>query len=209
MFGGGNATNEPLMGGQQDQDDSASHGSSQRSLGGRSASSLLERIQQQRQRELAAAATTAGAASVSSSSNMSIPPHQIQVPQYGPSVMPGFGNSDVLGQQQQPYFAPSNGWNLVSPQSFQSNGNVPISNNLVSAEKSQMFHDTQTEMHHALLSPSSVHESRHDDQNYSISEYFLTFVKDIYGLFLRLHVVLRAVLVVGLLYLAVKLLFYV
>lgn len=72
-----------------------------------------------------------------------------------------------------------------------------------------MFQETQTEMHHALLPPSSVHRSRHDDQNYSMSEYFLTFVKDIYGLFLRLHVFLRVLLVVGLLYVAVKLLFYV
>jgi hypothetical protein len=208
MFGGGNATNEPLMGGQQDQDDSASQGSSQRSLGGRSSSSLLERIQQQRQRELAAAATNAGAASISSSSNMSVPPQQIQVPQYGQTVMPGFGNSDVVGQQQS-YFAPSNGWNLVSPQNFQANGTMPISNDMASAEKSQMFHDTQTEMHHALLPPSSAHGFPHGDQNYSLSEYFLTFVKDIYGLFLRLHVVLRVVVVIGLLYLAVKLLFYV
>jgi hypothetical protein len=53
----------------------------------------------------------------------------------------------------------------------------------------------------SLLPPSSV-----PPEEYSMTQYFITFVKDIYMGFLRLHMVARCVLVIGLLYLAVKLL---
>jgi hypothetical protein len=228
MFGGN--TNEPLMSNhspQQENDDAASQ-SSQRSTGGRSVS-LLERIQQQRQRELEAAAvsTAAAAASLDASINQPIlsggsqmPPQNIQVPQYEPSTsaMPGFGSNDFLPQQSMPHPTTgipqennylSNAWNSFA-QNMESSMVASSSNsNNILADESQFYTNTQDDMRGALLPPTGAGgmDTRYDD-SYSISSYFLTFVKDIYGLFLRLHVVLRVVVVVGLLYAAMKLLFY-
>lgn len=50
-------------------------------------------------------------------------------------------------------------------------------------------------------------QQQQDGSNeYNMNEYFMTFVRDIYGLFLQLHVVVRVVVVVGLLYVAFRLL---
>jgi hypothetical protein len=225
MFGGN--TNEPLISNhspQQENDDAASQ-SSQRSTGGRSVS-LLERIQQQRQRELeAAASTAAAAASLDASRNQPIlsggsqmPPQNIQVPQYEPSsAMPGFGSNDFLPQQSMPHPTTgmpqennylSNAWNSFA-QNMESSLVASSSNsNNILVDESQ-FYNTQDDMRGALLPPTGAGgmDTRYDD-SYSISDYFFTFVKDVYGLFLRLHVVLRVVVVVGLLYAAMKLLFY-
>jgi hypothetical protein len=225
MFGGN--TNEPLISNhspQQENDDAASQ-SSQRSTGGRSVS-LLERIQQQRQRELEAAASTAAAASLDASRNQPIlsggsqmPPQNIQVPQYEPSsAMPGFGSNDFLPQQSMPHPTTgipqennylSNAWNSFA-QNMESSMVASSSNsNNILVDESQFYTNTQDDMRGALLPPTGAGgmDTRYDD-SYSISDYFFTFVKDVYGLFLRLHVVLRVVVVVGLLYAAMKLLFY-
>jgi hypothetical protein len=50
-------------------------------------------------------------------------------------------------------------------------------------------------------------QQQQDGSNeYNMNEYFMTFVRDIYGLFMQLHVVVRVVVVVGLLYVAFRLL---
>jgi hypothetical protein len=208
-------------------DDGASQ-SSQRSLGGRSAS-LLERIQRQRELETATTTTNSGAAAPPSSSSSSssssgtidtltlpsVPqphllpqPHPIQVPQYGP--MPGFGNSSTTQQASLPLStAPmpqsgylNNAWNSFT----QSMGSSTM------ADKSQLnvspSYDND-EMHHALLPPAGSNTYMNADhvvveEDYSISQYFLTFVKDIYGLFIWLPIAVRIVVVAGLLYVVVK-----
>ena len=205
------------------QDDGASQ-SSQRSLGGRS-SSLFERIQRQRELEATTTTTTttntaAGieqAASNGPTNNSmfsSLPqqhlqplPQQIQVPQYGP--MPGFGNTNGTMQPPPPLPAAPlpqqhgyihNAWNSFT-QGMESS---------MMADKSQLnlssSYDNE-EMHHALLPPASSNNYTNEGQSadeYSISQYFLTFVKDVYGLFVWLPIAARIVVVAGLLYIVVK-----
>jgi hypothetical protein len=193
------------------QDDGTSQ-SSQRSLGGRSAS-LLERIQRQRELE-ATTTTTAGAAQATSNDNTnsstipSVPqphllpqPNPIQVPQYGP--MPGFGNTTTQPPATAPI--PKNGYLNNAWSSFTQN-----MESTMMADKSQLnlsqSYDND-EMHHALLPPTSGNDYTNMGQTadeYSISQYFLTFVKDIYGLFIWLPIAVRIVVVAGLLYVVVK-----
>jgi len=149
---------------------------SQRS-GSAGGSSLLERIQMQRQREAAM------------QQQQQSTPQQIQVPNYADTTsnMPGFGSS------------PNN----------ESNSNFFSSawSNLSQSMETGAAADQQHEMESALLAPASQHGSGLDlDENYSMQSYFMTFVKDVYGLFLRLPVPARVVAVVGLLYIALKLL---
>lgn len=138
--------------------------------------SLLERIQMQRQREAAAAMTT---------------PQQIQVPNYG-LAPPGIGNGaggSVPSASDGNFF--SNAWSNLS-QSMETNMAAPPSST-----------EFDYGMEDALLPPSAMIGA---DEGYSMSNYFLTFVKDVYGLFMRLHVVPRVLVVAGLLYVAIKLL---
>lgn len=205
----------------ENQDDGASQ-STQRSMGGRSAS-LLERIQRQRELEAATKAVTSGGmvqvsqstsnVTVNSSTIPSVPQQhllqplsqQIQVPQYGP--MPGFGNTDVTMQQPPPGTTPipqygylNNAWNSFT-QSMEST---------MMADKTQLNSSPSyenDEMHHALLPPTTgnyVSSGHTTADEYSISEYFLTFVKDVYGLFVWLPIPVRIVVLVGLLYIVVK-----
>ena len=52
----------------------------------------------------------------------------------------------------------------------------------------------------ALLAPSSYHE-----ENYSMTEYFMTFVNDVYTSFLSLPLLVRATMIFALLFTAFKL----
>lgn len=173
---------EPLQGGSGG-DESGSQGgasSSQHSSGG-GGSSLLERIQMQRQREQAAL----------QQQQQQQTPQQIQVPNYGEaasSSMPGFGSSspnDKTNGSESNFF--SSAWSNIS-QSMETG----------SAE--------QNDMESALLAPASGEGLSANDENYSMQNYFMTFVKDVYGLFLRFPVPARVVVVIGLLYIALKLL---
>lgn len=142
----------------------------------RSGQSLLERIHLQRQREAAAAAATPTT------------PQQIQVPNYGP--MPGMGNDSVPPSSEGNYL--SNAW---------SNFSQSMEAGMAAESHHQQLSDDGIE--DALLPPTAMLAT---DENYSMANYFLTFVKDVYGLFLRMHVVVRVIVVAGLLYVAIKLL---
>jgi len=171
---------EPLQGGGSGADESGSaHGSntSQRSGGG-GGSSLLERIQLQRQREAAL-----------QQQQQQQTPQQIQVPNYGEttsSSMPGLGSSPNNYNGSESNFF-SSAWSNIS-QSMETGMNE------------------QNDMESALLAPASGDRLSADNENYSMQNYFMTFVKDVYGLFLRLPVPARVVAVIGLLYIALKLL---
>ena len=214
--------NEPMINSENNydhQDDGASQ-SSQRSLGGRS-TSLLERIQRQRELEASTNADTAAVTQAttngSTANSTTIPslpqphllplPQQIQVPQYGP--MPGFGNTSVPPPLPPLATAPT-----VPPNSYMTNTWNSFTQSMEStmmADKSQLnlsrSYDND-EMHHALLPPTSSNHNNYmghgGDDEYSVSQYFLTFVKDIYGLFIWLPIAVRIVVVAGLLYVVVK-----
>ena len=206
------------------QDDGASQ-SSQRSLGGRS-SSLFERIQRQRELEATTTTTTTSTAAgieqaasngpTNNSMFSSLPqqhlqplPQQIQVPQYGP--MPGFGNTN--GTMQPPPQPPLPTAPLPQQHGYINNAWNSFTQGMEStmmADKSQLnlssSYDNE-EMHHALLPPASSNNYTNEGQSadeYSISQYFLTFVKDVYGLFVWLPIAARIVVVAGLLYIVVK-----
>jgi hypothetical protein len=152
----------------------------------RSGTSLLDRIRAQQNRE----ATQGG-------TENSAPTH-IQVPQYSPvPTSQGFGNhnnnnadgGDNAGSSN--FF--SNAWSNIS---------ASMENGMASMEHETGGGDG---MDDALLAPTSTH---HQDglENYTMSGYFMTFVRDIYNLFLSMPVWGRAITVVVLLAIALKLL---
>ena len=110
-------------------------------------------------------------------------PQQIQVPNYGEASMPGMGNN-ARGSSEGSFF--STAWSNISQ----------------SMETGMADHN---DMESALLVPTSGLYPT-DEETYSMQNYFMTFVKDVYGLFLRLPVVARVVVLIGLLYVALKLL---
>jgi len=59
-------------------------------------------------------------------------------------------------------------------------------------------------MRNALLAPSSHAVDDGMDENYSMANYFMTFVKDVYGAFMAVPLIGRIVLVLLLLYVVVK-----
>ena len=141
-------------------------------------SSLLQRIQMQRHREATVSVPTT--------------PQQIQVPNYGPIQPPGHiatmsSASPFVEVTETNFFSKT--WSDIS-QSMEAG--------MAGSSVSQL-----DGMQDALLPPSAAMAT---DANYSMSNYFLTFARDVYGLFMRLHVVGRVVVVVGLLYAVVKLL---
>ena len=105
-------------------------------------------------------------------------PQQIQVPNYGPAP-PGIGNG-VGGSVSSDGNFFSNAWSNLS-QSMETNMAAPSSPP-----------ELDYGMQDALLTPSAMTGT---DEGYSMSNYFLTFVKDVYGLFMRLHVVPRVLVI--------------
>jgi hypothetical protein len=144
----------------------------------RSGKSLLERIQAQRNREQQAAAST---------------PQQIQVPQYTPvsqngNYIDGGGSPDAqIGSN---FF--SNAWSNISDSMEFRVSSIGGSGT-----------ETDLEARDALLSPTSQHDAAED---YSMGNYFMTFVADMYGLFQALPVPARWFFCLILLYIAIKLL---
>jgi hypothetical protein len=180
-----NDLSESLTGGGSDD---ASQ-SSQRSAGG---TSLLDRIrtQQQQNREAAQGGT-----------ENSVPTQQIQVPQYN-SVptsqgQGGFGDNTHNNN--------ADGGDNAGSSNFFSNAWSNISSSMESGMAS-MEHDSGGDgMNDALLAPTASHHHNEED-NYTMSGYFMTFVRDIYNLFLSLPVWGRAITVIVLLLIALKLL---
>jgi hypothetical protein len=160
--------------------------SSQRSAGG---TSLLDRIRAQQNRE-----TAQGGA------ENSVPTQQIQVPQYNPvptsQGQGGFGsntnNADGGGENAGSSNFFSNAWSNISSS--------------MESGMASMEHDSGGDgMNDALLAPTASHH-HNEEENYTMQGYFMTFVKDIYNLFLSLPVWGRAITVIVLLLIALKLL---
>jgi len=137
--------------------------------------SLLERIRLQREREAA--------------QQQQQTPQQIQVPNYGETTASGSGGSAAALDNNSSFF--SSAWNNISQ----------------SMETGMAEHpDHDGDMEEALLmAPTSATDEQRGEQHYSMQNYFLTFVRDVYGLFLRMPVPVRIVAVIGLLYIAFKL----
>ena len=159
---------------------SSQEGSSQRSSSSNGGTlSLLERIQLQREREAALAAAA--------EAQQQQTPQHIQVPSYGEPTGTGGGVAYSGGVDSTNNFF-STAWNNIS-QSMET----------VMAEHNDMEEAL-------LMAPTSGTTATDGDEHYSMQNYFMTFVRDIYGLFLRLPVPARFVSVIGLLYIAWKLL---
>jgi hypothetical protein len=176
-----NDLSESLTGGSGDD---ASQ-SSQRSAGG---TSLLDRIRAQQ-------AAQGGAEN-------SVPTQQIQVPQYNPvpttsQGQGGFGSNNNTNN--------TDGGDNAGSNNFFSNAWSNIHSSMESGMAS-MEHDNGGDgMGDALLAPTASHHHNEED-NYTMSGYFMTFVRDIYNLFLSLPVWGRAITVIVLLLIALKLL---
>jgi hypothetical protein len=153
----------------------------------RSGASLLQRIQMQRNRE-------AQEQSSSSSNTYNLharPAQQIQVPQYNPGPsQENFAGGGPVSEPGNNLF--SSAWNNIS---------TSVESGMASLQQERTG---GMEASDALLAPSSQNE--HGDEEYSMSKYFLTFVRDVNGLFYSLPMWARVVVVIMLLYVAVKLL---
>lgn len=194
-----------------DDDDNASQGSQRSHL------SLLERIRLQREREARqqqgpppGATTTAMAATVAVAAPR---PTFIRVPQYDPHP-PAAGGS---GGDSPPFAWQSNGASLGTSAFFTgawSQLSASVESGIAALQSPTPRggrDDDPDDLAYSLLLPPSSAAARTSgggdgNDGYSMAGYFLTFVGDVYGGFLRLPVVARLVLVVLLLYVALKLL---
>jgi hypothetical protein len=113
-----------------------------------------------------------------------VPTQQIQVPQYDRVAQQENGDGD-LGNSS--FF--SNAWNNISESMENGMASLQV------AEEGDGMDD-------ALLAPSS----NHGDREYSMTGYFTTFIMDVYNMFLSLPVWGRGIIVIVLLYIAIKLL---
>lgn len=142
----------------------------------RSSTSLLERIRAQRAQQ--------------QGGNTSTTPTSIQVPQYNP-VAPeenfaGGGPHSSPAADQNSFF--SSAWHNISES---------METGMASLQQEVNFSQDDQ----ALLAPSA----HHHDENYSMGEYFMTFVNDVYGTFLGLPLLVRVTMIFALLYTALKL----
>jgi hypothetical protein len=169
-----------------DDDSAAGSQSSQRS-----GVSLLERIRLQREREARMQRSLSGEA----------PATTIQVPQYNPNPP----SQDNGSNNNSPYFSWDSNGNTLGAGEFFSNAWSNISSTMETGTASlqQMQHDDDLDS--SLLLPPSRHGDG-DNGNYSMLGYFLTFVKDFNDGFHSLPMAARVVIVVVLLYIAIKLL---
>ena len=161
--------------------------SSQRSAGG---TSLLDRIRAQQQ-------------AAQGGTENSVPTQQIQVPQYNP--VPTIQGQGGFGDNSSNNNNSTNGGDNAGSNNFFSNAWSNIHSSMESGMAS-MEHDSGGDgMNDALLAPTASHHHNEED-NYTMSGYFMTFVRDIYNLFLSLPVWGRAITVIVLLLIALKLL---
>ena len=172
---------EPLTSSEKSGGGGGGDDSSQRS----SQSSLLERIRAQRAQQ--------------QEQQTSVPTSTIQIPQYNP-VAPeenfaGGGPAQLSQQQAAATATTSNsGSNFFS--SAWNNINESMENGMASLQQEDTFESNQ-----ALLAPSAAYT----EENYSMMEYFMTFVRDVYGTFLSLPLLVRIAVIFALLFTAFKL----
>jgi hypothetical protein len=146
----------------------------------RSSASLLERIRAQRAQQQQQSNTT---------------PTSIQVPQYNPVAQQenfaggGPAPPTNTGDSSNNFF--SSAWNNISES---------LETGMASLQQEVSFEPPDQ----ALLAPSSS-TMVHGEENYSMGAYFMTFVNDVYGTFLRLPLLLRVVMIFALLFTAFKL----
>lgn len=174
---------EPLTGSTSGGDENGSQ-ASQRSS---SAASLLERIRAQRAQEQLQPSTTSG--------NLSAPTSTISVPQYNP----------VAQEQNFAGGGPAQGaTETLSSNNFFSSAWTNISESMETgmASLQQEGYEITTDRQ-ALMAPSAT--SGFGEENYSMTEYFMTFVNDVYMTFLALPVLVRVTVIFALLFTAFKL----
>lgn len=170
-----NELRQPLTSSEHAEGGGGEDDSSQRS----SQSSLLERIRAQRAQQEQQQQQPQGA-----------PAATIQVPQYNPVA-------------QEENFAGGGPAQQAGPDSSGSNFFSAAWNNISESMETGMQslqHQDSLETDQALLAPSAYHE-----ENYSMLEYFTTFVNDVYGAFLALPLLVRITVVFALLFTAFKL----
>ena len=188
-----NSTNEltdSLMAGPEGGDGAASsslRSSSNSSRGG--SASLLQRIQMQRHREV--------------QEQQNLPTQQIQVPQYNPVAL----EENFAGGGPVPPETEGNGFFATAWNHFNTAATSSSATNAGGALGGSVY-DTTDGMgaDDALLLPSGMDDPTAAGGSYSMSNYFFTFLRDMNGLFYSLPVWARVVVVVVLLYIALKLL---
>ena len=123
------------------------------------------------------------------SSSAAAPTSTIQVPQYNPVAQ----EENFAGGGPAPPQPPAD------TSSFFSSAWNNISESMETGMASLQQEDSRA-ADQALLAPSSYHE-----ENYSMTEYFMTFVNDVYTSFLSLPLLVRATMIFALLFTAFKL----
>lgn len=200
----------PVQGGAPPDDDNASQSSQ------RSTTSLLERIRMQREREK----QQKSAASNDTNARLETPvpaetplTMQIQVPQYQPVEGPSPSAAEHGGPPAVDSSASSSFF-----QSAWHNISTSMETGMASLEQQRHHHhddgyrryaDHDDRLDEALLLPASAAtptSTAATDEDYSMCNYFLTFVRDIYLGFVAVPLVGRVVMVIVLLYIAIKLL---
>ena len=162
-----------------DDDSAAGSQSSQRS-----GVSLLERIRLQREREAR-----------QQRSDQPAPATTIQVPQYNPNP-PADTNS--------PYFSWDSNGNTLGASDFFSNAWSNISTTMETGMASLQQSQHDDDLDSSLLLPPS--HNGNSTEHYSMLGYFMTFVNDFNNGFHSLPMAARVVIVIVLLYIAIKLL---
>ena len=187
-----------------------------------SSASLLERIRAQQNRQTTTGNNNGdlqqppplgdgntGSAATTSSNGMAAP--QIQVPQYSPVPTAAqdinhFASAGTAEQQHMSSSASdgagvsglfSNAWSNISDS---------LENGMASISARQNGGYNGLETSDGLLAPTNGPTMTTTGESYSITNYFLTFVKDMQGLFLALPVLARVLLLFALVYVAFKLL---
>lgn len=170
------------------QEDAASQ-SSQRSL--------LERIRMQRQRE-----AEQNSSMEMQQASASSPATEIRVPQYNPipTMQENFAGGVLPPDQQQMQ-------QQQQQQSMSGSGNFfsQAWNNIQSSMEQGMAQHPDDTGNDALLAPTTS-ANRGGENEYSMSNYFMTMVRDVYNLFLSLPVWARWIVILVLLYIALRLL---
>lgn len=154
----------------------------------RSQLSLLERIRLQRKNESVAAQQKKNQSNISDTT-----PTQIQIPQYDSTNTTD--DSHAEASHGRSFF--SHAWGNI--QSSMQSG-------MRHYEPLQQQHGSEEDgMNEALLAPTASTTIQASEEDYSMSGYFMTFVKDIHEGFKKLPISLRVVVILFLLYVSWRL----
>jgi hypothetical protein len=118
-------------------------------------------------------------------------PTTIQVPQYNPVAREEFASAGPAGEQG------------GGGGSFFTDAWTNISHSMETGMASLSQEVGGVESDEALLAPSAG--DVYNEENYSMVDYFTTFVKDVYGTFLNLPLLVRVTVIFALLFTAFKL----